>query len=261
MEIVTLDIERALTYVSLLTGSGYAPTVDEVDTFITTRMPQPSESTSKIMRSLTSVAFRDLFGQHWVAGDKVSNYMLEMGWLKAKSSGKVHLSSAGAALLDALSRGNESHANGVRLYTSTPERPIAVSQLVSLMQQHNSDTYIDPYLTADHIEYLFSNTPITKILTGASKLEEIQIRLAELRIDSGEKQVRVLIGRELHDRAALHEDGGIALIGTSFRKIESKVVGLVDLPENLARGFRSAMEELWARAKVVEPSHPDTQRS
>lgn len=260
MEIVTADIERALTFISLLSNSGYTPTANEVDTFITTQMPKPSTSTSKILYSMNTAAFRDILGPHWVAGDRVSKYMLEMGWLKAKADGKVHLSVAGAALLDGLSRNDESQTNGVRVYTSTPERPIAVSQLVSLMQQHNSDTYIDPHLDADHIEYLFSHTPITKILTRDSHLKAIKVRLAELRIESGTKQIRVLRGEVLHDRAVLHEDGGIALIGTSFKKIESKVVGLVDLPESLARGFRQSMEELWAKAEVVKPVHPDAKR-
>jgi hypothetical protein len=260
VEIVTADIERALNYIALLTNAGYAPTCDEVDTFVTSQVPKPSTSTSKILHSLSSVAFRDLFGEQWVAGDKVTKYMTHLGWLRVTAGNKVHLTASGLALLEGLSRNDESDTNGVRVYTSTPERPIAVSQLVTLMQQHNSDTYIDPHLDADHIEYLFTHTPITKILTSDSHLKVIRVRLAELRVEQESKQVRVLRGESLHDRAVLHEDGGIALIGTSFKKIESKVVGLVDLPASLASSFRQTMEELWAQAEVVLPVHPDAKR-
>jgi hypothetical protein len=259
VELVTPDIERALNYVYLLTNSGYSPSLVEIDEFVTTKLPTPSSTTTKLNHALIRGAFGDLLSPHWVAGGKVSEYMVRMGWLRVSRDEKAHLTSSGGALLSGLSQFGSDLNAGARVYTSTPERPIAVSQLVSLIQQHNSETYIDPYLDADHVDFLFTQTSISKILTSDRYLPAISVRLAELDLEAS-SEVRIVRGGALHDRAVLHEDGGIALIGTSFKKIESKFVGLVDLPAALAQGFRAAMEELWSRAEVVIPSHPDSSR-
>lgn len=206
------------------------------------------------------IALGEMFDPQWIPGEKVALYAVKMRWLKLDEvTGKLEISNVGEALLDGLELTESSSTAGARVYTSTPERPVAVSQLVALMQESNSETYIDPFLDAEHVEFLLTKTTIVKILTSEKHRVAIQARLAEIEINH-DYQVRVIGDKSLHDRAILHEGGGVAIVGTSFKRIESKYVVVVDLPASVSRPFREMMDALWERSELILPAHPDATR-
>jgi hypothetical protein len=247
------DIERALRYTLALNESDVTPRADELDRFVTTKPPKASSTTSPIAQRIASIAMGDFLSSTWVPGDAVSSYLLKMGWLIQTDSGGLRITASGQAILrHQLSESKDEHG-GASVFTSTPDKPMILSHLLTLMANRTSSIYIDPYLDADNIELLLTQTPVRKVLTKENRyIPAIKARLQELGKTS-DFEIRVVTnGDELHDRSILHDAGGATLVGTSLTGLQGKYSVAVDLPTSLVGDFYSKMTRLWEASTPLD---------
>ena len=254
MEIVGSDVKRALSLLKILSNVGYLPTIDEIDAFVTTKTPRQSKTSSRFEDYL-NLNFSRMFGNvNWIPGDPVAGYLHQTGLIAIDpKSKKCRLTLFGAALASGVAMGELPTASGVALFTSTPEKPIMLSTLHTLMAEHKSEMYIDAYLEAGNIEMLWEDTQIRKVLTAdTGKLAAIRARLSELLIGD-EMEIRVVPGKsQLHDRAIIHGDGGVAIVGSSLNSLEGKYTAVFNLPREISTEFVAKMNALWEKSSKLE---------
>lgn len=258
MDLLTNDLQRALLYVLILNDNGAFPTKANLNEFVQTGMPQASTSGTKFSMLLSRMALGDMMSPHWQPGDPVADYMISMGWLtEGQANGKLLLTVMGRALCVGLQGQTPGENDDATIYSATPEEPVAMSKLMGLLNRSNSQMYIDPYLEADHVQMLATKTPVRNVVTGTTYANDIATRLAEVSFPEN-FQVRVFKGDGLHDRGAVHADGGVAIVGTSLNHIRGKYVAMVDLPARISGDYRAILEEIWANSEPLEPYYPES---
>lgn len=258
MTIITDDVHRALTYILLLNDNGAYPTPKNVDDFIQTKLPDASRSGSKWNSLISQQVLGGLLDPQWKAGEPVAKYLENMGWvLLGKQNGKLAITTLGRALCMSLESEKSLMGNAATVYTSTPEKPIALSQLTSMLNQSQGELYVDPFMEADHVEWIANNTPVRRIVTGSRFASEIKLRMKEVRLPP-ELEVRIFSGKQLHDRGAVHANGGVAIVGTSVNGMRDKYVAMVDLPPEVSGAYRNLLEEIWAKSKKIDAYYPSS---
>ncbi len=258
MDLVTNDLQRALLYVLVLNDNGAFPTRENLNNFVQTGMPTASTSGTKFSLLLSRMALGDMMSPHWQPGDAVADYMISMGWIiEGKDNGKLLLTMLGRALCMGLQSQTPSGNDDATIYSATPEEPVAMSKLMGLLNRSNSQMYIDPFLEPDHVEMLATKTPVRKIVTGPKHEHDIALRLAEVPFPE-DFQVRVFKGEGLHDRGAVHADGGVAIVGTSLNHIHGKYVAMVDLPARISSDYLAILEGIWDSSEPLEPFYPQS---
>lgn len=260
MDLLTSDLQRALLYVLLLNDNDAYPTKDNVNDFVQTSMPKPSTTGTKLSALLGRIAMGDMMSPQWEPGGPVSDYMLSMGWiLEGKNNGKVHITMLGRALCSGFQSQNPMDFDDATIYSTTPDEPVALSKLIGLLKRSESQLYIDPYLEPDHVEML-SKTPVRRVVTGKKFAEEIAVRLAEIPFPE-DFQVRIFEGEGLHDRGAVHANGGVAIVGTSMNSMHGKYVAMVDLPPRISGTYSNILEGIWEDSKLLEPKYPESRNN
>ena len=254
MEIITPDIERALQYVALLNEADLAPTPDDLDRFVTTKLPSGSTSSNVLGRQFRVTAFSELLKSTWEPGEPVAKYIIEMGWASQEASGGLRITAAGQALSQYSKQQDLSNEGVLKVFTSTPDQPLILSHLLAVMANRNSSTYIDPFLDLENVKMLIGSTPIRKVLTTRSNdTPAIQKLLKEV---DGTHQVEIRLvknRKQLHDRAILHEAGGVTIVGTSLNGVKGKYSVAVDLPASVVADFYAKMTLLWDQSTTLEP--------
>lgn len=252
MDLISLDIERALLYTFALNESDITPTKKEVDKFVTTKLPKASTTTSLLTQRF-SASLGALVSTSWVAGEPVGDYMLAMGWVSETPSGGLRLTSSGKALITFQQREPGAQSGGVSVFTSTPDKPLILSHLLTLMADKVGGYYIDPWLNADNIELLYSETSVQRVLTRENKYTTaIRARLRELNADPKFEVRLVPKSSELHDRSILHESGAVTLVGSSLNRLEGKYSVAVALPNSAAHDYYAQMVALWNKSKPLD---------
>lgn len=251
MDLITADIERALLYTFALNESDITPTAEEVNKFVTTKLPKAATTTSLLTQRF-SASMGALLSSSWVAGEPVSKYMVSMGWVSETPSGGLRITSSGQALITFQQREPGQQTGGVSVFTSTPDKPMILSHLLTLMADKVGGYYIDPWLNADNIELLYSETSIKRVLTRDNKYTSaIRARLRELNAEPTFEVRLVPESGELHDRSILHESGGVTLVGTSLNRLEGKYSVAVALPNSAAHEYYAQMVSLWNKSEPL----------
>jgi hypothetical protein len=256
MNLVTDDVHRALLYVLVLNENGAYPTKQNLNDFVQTKLPKSSSSATILSASLSRMV-GEIMSPKWQKGDEVADYMIAMGWLlEGKNNGLLLLTNLGRAMSVGLEKEESTDEAGATIYSSTPDNPIALSQLASLLNRSDSQMYIDPHLGADQVQWLANNTPVRRMVTRERFGPEISARLAEVNLPD-DLEVRVLTGKTLHDRGAVHANNGVAIIGSSINGMQGKYVAMVDLPANVSGSYLNVLEDIWSRATPLTPTNPN----
>lgn len=254
MEIITPDIERALQYTALMNEADLAPTPEDLDKFVMTKLPNGSTSSNVFARQFRVTGLSEFLKTAWEPGEPVAKYMIAMGWVKREASGGLRITVAGQALSQYSKRQDVANEGVLKVFTSTPDQPLILSHLLAVMANRNSSTYIDPFLDLENVKMLIDSTPIRKVLTTKSKdTVAIQKLLKEL---DGSHQVEIRLvknRKQLHDRAILHEAGGVTIVGTSLNGVKGKYSVAVDLPASVVADFYAKMTLLWDKSATLEP--------
>lgn len=254
MEIITPDIERGLQYIALMNEADIAPTPEDLDKFVTTKLPTGSTSSNVLARQFRVLAFGEFLKSAWEPGEPVAKYMIAMGWVKLEASGGLRITVVGQALTQYSKKQGVANDGVLKVFTSTPDQPLILSHLLAVMANRNSSTYIDPYLDLDSVKMLVAHTPIRKILTTKTDETPAIRKLIKELESTHEIEIRLVKSRkQLHDRAILHEAGGLTIVGTSLNGVRGKYSVAVDLPASVAADFYAKMTLLWDKSTTLEP--------
>lgn len=254
MKIITPDIERALQYTALMNEADLAPTPEDLDKFVMTRLPTGSTSSNVFAREFRVNGLSEFLKTAWEPGEPVAKYMIEMGWVKLGEGGGLRITVAGQALAQYSKRQDMANEGVLKVFTATPDQPLILSHLLAVMANRNSSTYIDPFLDLENVKMLIDSTPIRKVLTTKNNdTLAIQKLLKEL---DGTHQIEIRLvknRKQLHDRAILHEAGGVTIVGTSLNGVKGKFSVAVDLPASAVSDFYAKMSRLWDESVPLEP--------
>lgn len=251
MDLITDDLHRALAFLHACTSAGGFPTADELDLYITSKQPRNGESAS----TLYQAAIRNmqaLVGTTWIPGEPVSGYLLSVGWAEQMQKGNfIHLTKLGTALFRGIADSDAELSHEVTVQTASPDNPISLAQIVNLIQTKQSELFVDPYLGFEEIDKLRS-AGIRKILTTRRHLTAgIQDLVATLG-EAEKVEIKVANQQLLHDRAIIHRNGGVALVGTSFNGRRKPYTSLVDLPPSIGAPIKNNIDMLWAQSEPLE---------
>lgn len=248
--IATSHVERALRYVAALAGSGESLTVDEVDTYATREPPKGAAKTNALSAVFAGFSAGTRTS---TPAEPVVAYCQAVKWLDV-SGRQVLMTPRGYAVLRALTQQEDENTQGGQpvVVVLTPNDPWNGYKMAKPMRDAGEGMIVDPYFPPDLLPWLAEETHISRVLLKKDKAAGIAEALAAIGTAGRELEVRTAASG-IHDRAIVHFDQQITVLGVSTNTSGKSLSVMIDLPAAAAAEYLRELENLWESAKPVTP--------
>lgn len=252
--VVAPNVERALRYVAALEAGGEHLTAQALNKYATTPAPRDAVWTSPMDVGMTALTALNRVAR---LGDPVTDYLADVGWVDVVGE-LLYLTPRGKALLRGLSDPTQAdtRASSPLVVVLEPKGVWTDYHLTRTLSEAGEGLVADPYLGPEQVAVIAQETRIRRLLTSTQKncvqgLPETLSGLAESGTEIPE--VRMCPDKSFHDRAMLHDDGHVTVLGSSLNSVGAKLSLLIELPSSAAKGYREHIEKLWGASTPVTP--------
>lgn len=249
-KIVPEHVERALRYVAALAEAGLRLTPDEIDQFAVTR-PPVGRSMGNAVASMARLALPSVVLRE---PERVVGYCLKMGWLARAGAGVV-LTPRAQALLSSLDERDRKQVLPGQpiLIVLEPGDPWNGYKIAEPIHEAGAGMVVDPFFPADMLAWLAQETDIHRLLVRRDSATGYSEALNAAQRMGREIEVRTLPKTRLHDRAIVHADGKVTLLGSSLNSRGGHVSAMVHCSPLASAQYAQSLEGLWKSGKVLEP--------
>lgn len=254
MEVIPDHVARALKFLLVLSDRGVRLSAEELDVYATSRAPSGPVRVSSLQ-----VAASNFMGPHIDRPpERVAEYLTEIGLVDTRNR-QLQVTPAGRAVLSHLEGVEEEERDRpMKVITLEPDSEWVNYESFMPLREAGEGFLMDPWVDGDVLVSLAKNTQLRRVLTASRPPAKtgIPLVLADItRQGSGMRiEVREVDQDALHDRALVHDDGRITVLGTSINGLGRKFSVAVELPSAIAADYKAKLEQLWQSATVVEPS-------
>lgn len=190
-----------------------------------------------------------------VPPEPVADYLLRLQWA-SHSGGRMTLSALGRAVIRANGAGTVSHSEPI-FVTLEPNSAVSYVTFARAVNDAGAGMVVDPYFKADQLDWFATSTSISRILMSSRNRQQAEVELVAVALGSGalagHVEIRATASVAFHDRAIVHEDRSLTVIGTSINGLKKHLSYLTTLTAEDAASFRDRLESLWKTANDVAP--------
>jgi len=180
--------------------------------------------------------------------------MRRLFWLSADDRGGLSLTPLSRALLRAEDVQSEGATEVLLLKKGDP---LAYGTLLGHIAECGDVMIVDPYLRAEQLLSLLSQTSASRFLIGGSVGKGEVVAMVTLLSAAGwptHPELRRARGGKVHDRLIVSETG-VQTLGTSMNAVgRNNTTVLMAVPMSSADHLRSTIENVWAEAEVLAKS-------
>jgi len=253
VEVVTTQEHRILSFVSACLGSGYAPTVDEVETWLASPRPTPEIYSGAPWSGVTSVLAASIpfRGRLEQSAEPAVAHLVRIGWL-VEDVDRVSLSPLGHAMYAAAERSDVIVSGPIVVRLGTDD-PLAYPTLFAELGRAGQGLLVDPYLGVEQLNLIVQQTQLSRILlkeTPATKANLVPIEVYLTGAVPRSIDVRVTTHRAVHDRLILWDDQRtVEVMGSSVNTVQQGTGTVITpMPEVVAGALRQEVETWWGAA-------------
>lgn len=243
-----------MAYIEAMNRQGSPVTVEQVEAYADGWSP---------VRTLTGfAAYRAYLDEvDEPVMEKMTSYLLRLGWAEADKGRAMVLTRLGLAVLrEANSPHPGSDADSTLEVVIDPSNPFAYAQLMSKIGSFDQCMIVDPYLDQDQLLRLATFTTVTRILTSNRRAKSNTPMFATVLASAPHLELRMAEEKTLHDRIVIPSRGSALMLGSSLNAITRRFGVATPIEETSSRLIREHYDEVWLKAHAVErnPKHPES---
>jgi hypothetical protein len=201
----------------------------------------------------------NIFGKYET--ETYSDHLTRLKWASTHSDGLL-ATAAGRAMLQALDTESSAIDSGFLQTVLGASDPIAYARVLGVIGDLGPVMIIDPYLKLEQLPDLLRLSNVTRILssTESKPLDRKATPFAAaMTMATHSVGVRLVEGKELHDRYFVPDDGPVHMISTSMNGIGIRVSVITPLDDPASAAVRAEHERIWTAATSVESSEGDAE--